>query len=247
VLSNELMAALPSGRVGRLVEAFAPAEIRVVVTGRDPARVIPSAWQTTIRNGVKTFSWGEFSSNICSDPPSQAASPRGTEATPEGHLGTEGLNTWFWRQHDLGQVITRWSQFVPPERITLVTVPPPGADRDTVAVRFGNAIGVDLAGLSQPARGNSALGAYSTELVRRVSLAMPEADLAERKYGIKTGLAANALDSNDTVEPTFGLSVEQHAGVRDTVGNMALLGRSCRFSPARAIHASCTPPGPASA
>jgi hypothetical protein len=104
--------------------------------------------------------------------------------------------------------------------MTLVTVPPPGGDRELVARRFGNAIGVDLAGLSQPTRSNPALGAYSTELVRRVNLAMPEADRAERKYGIRTGLAANALGANDTTEPGFGLTDEQHAWVCERAHRM---------------------------
>jgi hypothetical protein len=220
VLSNELLAWWERGKVERLVRAFAPAEVHVVITGRDPARVIPSAWQTAIRNGAKTYSWREFSSEVCSDGSSGAAFARGREPMPENPSKVEGLHEWFWRQHDFGRVVTRWLRFVPRERITLVTVPPPGSDREIVARRFGRAIGVDLDGLSQPTRSYSTLGAYSTELVRRVNMAMPQANRAERKYGVRSALAAESLGSSATGEPGFGLTEQQHAWVRDRAHRM---------------------------
>src|SRR4051794_21053436 len=51
LLSNEMLAALTVGQVKRLCRALSPAELHVIVTARDLARVIPSHWQTTLKNG----------------------------------------------------------------------------------------------------------------------------------------------------------------------------------------------------
>ncbi len=197
VLSNELLAGLEAQRVGRLVEALSPADVHVIITARDAVRVIPSAWQTAIRNGEKTYPWAEFSSAVCSDP---------SEVDPTS------IHDKFWHQHDVTRIASRWQPFVAEDRITLVTVPPPGGDRQAVARRFGTAIGVDLTGLTQPqSRGNSTLGAHSAELMRRVNLEIAGADRAMRKYGVRNALADAGLGARAKLEPEFGLSLEQHA------------------------------------
>jgi hypothetical protein len=214
VLSNELLAALDRAKVERLMAAFAPTEAHVVITARDPARVIPSAWQTAIRNGVKTFSWADFSSAVCADI-ATVETPSGSARSADPILSdVDEVHEWFWRQHDLVRLVHRWQEFVPRERITIVTVPPAGSDRQVVSRRFGSAIGVNLAGLTEPKRTNSRLGAYSSELVRRVNLAMQGAAQAERTYGIKTALAASTLGLLADSEPGFGLSETQHSWVR---------------------------------
>jgi hypothetical protein len=197
VLSNELLAGLESQRAGRLVEALSPAVVHVLITARDPVRVIPSAWQTAIRNGEKTYPWAEFSSAVCSDP---------------GEVIPTSVHDKFWHQHDVAQLVRRWEPFLTDGYVSLVTVPPAGGDRQAVARRFGTAIGVDLTGLTQPtSRGNSTLGAHSAELMRRVNLASPGADRALRKYGIRNALADAALGARAKLEPEFGLSPDQHA------------------------------------
>lgn len=214
VLSNELLAALDSSKVERLLGALAPTEAHVVITARDPARVIPSAWQTAIRNGVKTFSWTEFSSAVCADLATTASTSDSGAPAGQNPSDADEVHEWFWRQHDLVRLVHRWQEFVPRERITIVTVPPPGSDRQVVSRRFGSAIGVNLAGLTEPSRTNSTLGAYSSELVRRVNLAMQGAEKVERTYGIKVALAASTLGSLADSEPGFGLSEKQHSWVR---------------------------------
>ena len=169
----------------------------VVITARDPVRVIPSAWQTMIRNGEKTYPWAEFSSAVCSDP---------------SRRDPASVHEKFWHQHDVARLATRWQPFLGDGHITVVTVPPAGGDRQAIARRFGTAIGVDLTGLSQPtSRGNSTLGAHSAELMRRVNLAVAGADRAMRKYGIRNALADAGLGARAKLEPEFGLSLEQHA------------------------------------
>jgi hypothetical protein len=206
VLSNELLAGLEIQRVERLVAAFSPAVVHVVITSRDPVRVIPSAWQTAIRNGEKTYPWAEFSAAVCSDP---------SEYIPAS------VHAKFWHQHDVVGLVRRWQPFLADGPVTLVTVPPAGGDRQAVARRFGAAIGVDLTGLTQPtSRGNSTLGAHSAELMRRVNLALPGSDRATRKYGIRNALADAALGARAKLEPQFGLSPDQHAWATDRAHRM---------------------------
>jgi hypothetical protein len=202
VLSNELLAGLESQRADRLVQALSPAAVHIVITARDPVRVIPSAWQTAIRNGERTFPWAEFSSAVCSDP---------TQCPPKG-VHAKGVHEKFWHQHDVAQLVRRWQPLVGDGNVTVVTVPPAGGDREAVARRFGAAIGVQLSGLTPPiSRGNTTLGAHSAELMRRINLAVPGADRALRKYGIRKSLADAALGPRAKQEPPFGLSPDQHA------------------------------------
>jgi hypothetical protein len=197
VLSNELLAGLECHRIHRLVDALGPSDVQVVITARDPVRVIPSAWQTAIRSGEKTYPWAEFSSAVCSDP---------SEVDPTS------LHEKFWHQHDVARVALRWQPLIADGHLTVVTVPPIGGDRQAVAYRFGAAIGVDLTGLTQPTtRGNSTLGAHSAELMRRVNIAVSGADRAIRKYGIRNALADAGLGARAKLEPEFGLSPAQHA------------------------------------
>jgi hypothetical protein len=206
VLSNELLAGLESQRAERLVKALSPAAVHIVITARDPVRVIPSAWQTAIRNGERTFPWAEFSSAVCSDP---------TECPPKG------VHEKYWHQHDVAELVRRWQPLVGGGNVTVVTVPPAGGDREAVACRFGAAIGVQLSGLTPPiSRGNTTLGAHSAELMRRMNLALPGADRALRRYGIRKSLADAALGARAKQEPPFGLSVDQHAWATQRASRM---------------------------
>ena len=194
LLSNELLAALGARQAGRLVAALPADEVRVVITARDPARVVPSHWQTTIKNG-KTWSWSQFAASVCGD---------GADATHE----------WFWRRHDLAGVVRRWAKVVPVERITLVTVPDLTDGASDVSARFGAAIGVDLRGLEQPAEPrNPSLGAHSVELLRRLNTSTDLAQTIDSEHRYERALGG-ALARHADLEPRFSLPWDQHDWLR---------------------------------
>lgn len=209
VFSNELLAAFDVEQIRRLVQAFPPEmEIHVVITARDLVRVIPSHWQSKMKDG-RTETWSEFAASVCADP-----EPRGPAA-----VETETLHDWFWRRHDVASIISRWSKSVPMERISLVTVPSTAGDPNAVARRFGTVVGVDLTGLTQPQSLNASLGAHSAELLRRLNEVINAAEVEGRRYGPKVALAP-ALIERAAEEPRFALAPAHHAWVVERAKRM---------------------------
>jgi hypothetical protein len=228
LLSNEMLAALTVRQVRRLCRALAPAELHVIVTARDLARVVPSHWQTTLKNG-RTDAWRDFASAVCGEPPSGRGLPAGEEALAdealeeeedEGTATVDNTYSWFWRRHDVAAILERWQQVVPAERTTLVTVPPSGTDPELVARRFGTAIGVELGGLAQPEWSNRSVGAYSAELLRRLNVQLAGLPTIQRSYGFKGGLAESLIFTRADAEPRFALTQEQQDRVRARAGTM---------------------------
>ncbi len=234
LLSNELLAGMGIRQIRRLVRALPDAEVHVVITARDLARIIPSHWQTTIKNG-RTWTWRDFATAVCAD------APEGTEATPGAEVAAEGpaaqgpaadgpadTHGWFWKKHDLPSIVTRWAEVVPVERITLVTVPADASDVETVAARFGSVVGIEVANLVQPEeRRNPTLGAHSAELLRRLNASMAEDELDDPDHRFERALGG-ALALHASLEPRFALTQGQQDWVRKRahvmVEQVALLG-----------------------
>lgn len=219
LLSNEMLAALTVANAGRLARAFSPAEVYVVLTARDLARVIPSHWQTTLKNG-RSEALREFATAVCQEP--RTVVEEADEEALDEHTASSSLNTfdWFWRRHDVAAILDRWSNVVPLERLCLVTVPPSGSDPELVARRFGAAIGVGLSGLKPPDWSNRSLGAHSAELLRRLNLATTDLSPAERSYGFRGALAGSLILTRSDTEPRFALTQEQQDWVRHRAAGM---------------------------
>lgn len=191
VFSNELLAALDSDQVGTLVAALPVDEIQLIVTVRHLARMLPSHWQSKVKDGW-SMPWAEFAAGICA----------GSGTTPSG----ASLPDWFWQRHDVPAILARWTRHLPVEQMTVVTVPAASGSSDALAARFGEAIGVDPARLSRPAAVNQSLGAWSVELLRRMN-----ADARARgddRFTPKAMLAP-ALIGRSTDEPPYGLDGHQ--------------------------------------
>lgn len=208
VLSNELLAPVGRRTIATITQALAPAEIKVVITARDLGRVIPSHWQTTLKNGATT-SWAAFAQAVCADPATRANVARSRDT-----------GSWFWRRHDVARIVERWSRRVPARHITVVTVPPPGADARLVGERFATALGVCTTGFAEPSHDNSSVGAYSAELLRRLNATHPGFERHHFRWGVKEALVRAGLAEWAAREPGFGLSEQQHAWVRRRADRM---------------------------
>ncbi len=140
-------------QAAKAVDSFPDAEVHVVLTCRDLARVVVSAWQEEVKNN-RTWTWPEFIAAL-QDPGRRGQNPaRG-----------------FWRAQDLPSIVATWREVVPPERIHVVTVPPPGAPTDELLRRVGSVVGFDAALLTEePPWDNSSLGTAGTEVVRRLNV-----------------------------------------------------------------------------
>lgn len=229
LISYELLAGVSGAHVRRLVKA-AKAEVHVVLTARDTGRLIPSHWQTTIKNG-QTHTWSQFAAAICAE---------------SDDADAQRLHTWFWKRHDLMSIISRWQHSVPVGRMVLVTVPPAGGDQEEVAQRFGDAIGVELRGRCQPKPWtNSSLGAHSVELMRRLNDQIVDVDDLAGSRGWRRALG-QALAEHGDKEPGFALSAAQHdwARRRALAANVELekLGIRVEGHLDDLIPADCPPP-----
>lgn len=195
LLSNEIVGGMGADRLATLVDALGRGDVHVVITARDLARVVPSQWQTAVRS-QGTRPWREFVEAVCSDD----RSPTGTK---------------FWRRQDVAEMVRRWSEHVPQERIVVVTVPPAGSDPFLLVERFAAATAIDVSGFRPPAQvRNSTMGATSAELLRRLNERMGDIDRLHYREGFKDGLSKAALAPRVDREPAIAMRPEEYEFVR---------------------------------
>lgn len=155
LLSHETFARASTADIQRVQSSFGDAELSVVLTVRDLGRQIPAVWQETLKNRA-TNSYREFLSDIFVDTDS-------------------GGHKFFWRVQDVGKVVRRWGRAVGMSNVTVVTVPPPGGDRDELWNRFARAVDLSTVPIELPeVAGNVSLGAAEAELLRHVNEVLPE-------------------------------------------------------------------------
>jgi len=158
VLSNELFSNASRTQVETAMRELEDLEVHVVVTARDLARQLPAEWQEGIKHG------------------------RGLRFRPflERMLDPERSHDHarkFWRHQDIAELMERWGAGLPPERIHLVTAPPPGAPRDLLWQRFCAVVGVDPALAVFPEVGaNTSLGITAIDVLRRVNKQLRKGD-----------------------------------------------------------------------
>jgi hypothetical protein len=165
LLSEEFLVNARKPHVRRMVRAFRPAEVHVVVTVRDLGRVIGSMWQQELSKG-RTWPWSEFVAAV---------------RDPEQGPATAGVA--FWLRQDLKRVLAVWETVVPPERIHVVVVPRASAGTNRLVELFAAATGLDAATLtpSVGSHGNPSVGVAETELLRRLNMGVAHR-LNERQY-----------------------------------------------------------------
>ncbi|MGH3358138.1 MAG: hypothetical protein ACRDO7_05010 [Nocardioidaceae bacterium] len=156
VFSHEVMGA-PDGTAAptalRLLEDH---DVHIVVTVRDAARQLASAWQQGLRHkSARTFE--DFIERARLDP---------LDTYRRGAFGNQHVDS----------VLQAWAQHVPADRIHVVTVPAPGASSDVLWERFCTVLGVDPAQFPvyQEARSNPSLGIVQLEHLRRINEAVGE-------------------------------------------------------------------------
>ena len=159
VISHELLAAATEEQAARGLASLAGAEVHVVVSLRDFESLLPAEWQETVKHRNQ-LTWEQWLNRVMSRPPN----------TPGKRAGKA---RWFWRVHDTPEVIRRWSQGVPAERVHVVTMPPPGSPPDLLWTRFAGVLGIDPAPFDlSTARANTSLGMAEVEMLRRLNVAL---------------------------------------------------------------------------
>ncbi|RFS83637.1 hypothetical protein D0T12_21700 [Actinomadura spongiicola] len=156
VISNEVLCAVDDEGAERAVRSLAPYEVHIVYSARDLAGLLPSEWQEYVKHRFH-YDFDHWLHEVVDG-------PRGG-----------GAAQWFWRVHDIPEVLGRWARHVPPERVHVLTLPGPDAPRERLWERFAALVGVDPA-VADPstARANASLSWTETELLRAVNAAVDE-------------------------------------------------------------------------
>lgn len=193
VVSMELIGPAGPEQRPRFVEALRPARVEVVITARDLNRGLVALWQETIQNG-RSWTWDEYVEGVRVARPSIGAK------------GAPDTGRTFWRQQDLVKIARAWTGVA--DKVTVVTVPHPGAERTLLLDRFADAAGIERLPLAET-RSNESLGLASVLALRQMNMlldergfAWPQGNRIRKRILAKTVLAARKRD-----EPALGLDV----------------------------------------
>lgn len=211
VLSMEFLGPRGPRKAREIVDAFAPADVEVVVSVRDLARTIPAMWQESLQNRG-TWTWSDYLAGV-------AAEDR----------DNPGPGRAFWKRQDAPGIVESWQQAVGREGVTVLTVPPAGAPPGLLWERFAGRIGlsgsepdIDLAVSSNPS-----LGLASLLVLRELNLRLGDT-LSPRAYErvVKQGLAKRGL-AGLRDDPRLGYDADWVAarGQRDVARLRALAPR----------------------
>ena len=151
LVSHELFAPATAEQARRAIAAFGPkTEVHVVLTARDLVRQIPAEWQEHVKHRA-TADFDGFVDDLRREDPA----------------------TWFWKVQDFPDVLRRWGATLPPERVHVVTVPPPGRPMGLLWERFAGLLGLDPSSFTTTGlRANTSLGYEQAELLRRVNVGL---------------------------------------------------------------------------
>jgi len=207
MLSDEHLSLATAKQAATAVEAFGDREPHVVVTARDLARTLGSAWQEEIKNRG-AWTWAEFSAAV--------RDPRGAGTNPA---------RGFWLRQDLPAILGVWARSVPVERIHVVTVPPAGAPAGALVQRLGSVVGFDPAELTREAPwANETIGVVGTELVRRLNPMLTE--LPQRQYDRAIKRTVVRLLAERTAPVRFALPPDDLAWARGRGAEMVAAVRT---------------------
>ncbi|HET6654196.1 MAG TPA: hypothetical protein VFH10_16285 [Nocardioides sp.] len=179
VFSNELFSNVKAADVPAALAHLDGLEVHVIVTARDLARQLPAEWQEGVKHG-RGLRFDEFLSRVLD------ADRSHTHATK------------FWRHQDLADILDRWGRHLSPERVHLVTCPPPGAPRDLLWQRFCSVVGVDPSSATIPEVGaNTSLGVTAVDVLARVNRRLRKGDAPPHlRRTVKQVLVNEALRSD---------------------------------------------------
>lgn len=200
IVSHEILATASRAQVGRALESVghgSGTEVHVVLSVRDLVRQIPAEWQENVKHR-SSLTYARFLQQI-RDPQRESR-----------------IATWFWGVQEIPDILNRWGHDLPPERIHLVTVPPPGGAPELLWKRFSQAFGLDGLDLDLEAeRANPSLGVPETALIRRINRsANRELDPPDYRPLVRELLAHQTL-SRRTRSPRLALPPDVHPWARE--------------------------------
>ncbi len=170
VISMEWLCRSEPHQIQRIIRDLEGARLEVVFTVRDLGRTLPSSWQESIqtRGG---WSWRAFLEEVSAggDLPGAAAVKQDDRR--------------FWRLQDAAALIVRWTEFLPPQQVHVITVPPAGDPPRTLWERFAGVLGVDASVyVTEGLATNESLGLESAEMMRLLNARTRERRMSTDTY-----------------------------------------------------------------
>ena len=151
VLSNEWYLAADQQQIAAAVEQLGGDNVHVVVTTRTLVRLVPAAWQESLKVG-RGHSLGDF---------------------VEG-MG-EGRTKWTWDVLDPAAVARHWAGVVGPERVHVVTMPERPTHAGQLWERFAGTVGFDPHAVELPPReANESMSVQAARLMQEFGPALKE-------------------------------------------------------------------------
>lgn len=197
IISHEILARATPSQVARAMASLGDAEVHLVVSARDLVRQIPAEWQENVKHRSH-ITYGEFLDQI-KDP-----------------SRTSRIGSWFWAVQEVPDILARWGADLPPERVHVVTVPPPGSDRDELWRRFSTTFGLDGLPLDLAAeRANPSLGVPETALLRTLNEQVTSIIAPPDYRPLVRELLAHRTLSARTTSARLSLPADVHAWARD--------------------------------
>lgn len=148
VISHEVFASADDEHARAAIRDLDDTDLHLIVTARDPARQIVSAWQQRVRQG-STKSFAVVARRVSE-----------RQGLPPGQ--------------DVPELLERWGGTLPPDHVHVVTVPQAGGDPATLWHRFAEVVGINPVQFdtSRADRSNESLGWAEVETLRRVNVAL---------------------------------------------------------------------------
>jgi hypothetical protein len=149
IVSSEMLADADMDSARRVVKELGVSH--VAVTLRPLTKILPSQWQTYVRNRA-TFTYDEWLEGMLRRPPYNKPTPS------------------FWHRHHHDLLVERWASIVGPSNVTVIVAD--GSDRDALFRAFEDLLGLPsglLVGDSDRANRSFTFG--EIELVRQVNQA----------------------------------------------------------------------------
>jgi hypothetical protein len=198
VISMEFLGPAQDAAAERVLAGLSPARVEVVVTARDLNRTVPSMWQETIQNG-RSWTWDDY----------VAAAEQHAPGASRGQQDRTTAGGTFWRQQHLLRIVEDWCARVGADRVSLVTLPPPGADRTLLVRRFAEAARLPLDPDRRLRTRNESIGLASALVLREVNEWLESQGHTFRQgQRVRKGvLAKSALARLAKDEPRLGFPV----------------------------------------
>jgi hypothetical protein len=171
IVSSEFFGDTDIDRARRAVRELGGSRVHVVVTLRPLAKILPSQWQTYVRNGSVAAPYEAWLDKML-----------------KGEARQPPLRFWRRNHHDV--VVEKWASIVGPENLTVIVVDE--VDRSFLFRCFEELVGLP-AGLIVPERSteNRSLSLFEIELVRQMTVEFRNRGWSDELYRqiVQKGLA----------------------------------------------------------